>query len=283
MTTLNKTIGFLGAGNMCEAFVGALINARIFSPAMIYIRDIIPDRMEFMTRTYGVTALESNAAAVSACDIIVLAVKPQQMDAVLEEISDPSVLGGADRKLIISIAAGVPIRKIEKALYARLDGDAGARLPVIRVMPNTPALVLCGMSGMSPNARAAEEDIRDARTILEAIGKVVLFDEEKLDAVTALSGSGPAYVFYLAESMREAGVRLGLDPDDAALLSARTLEGAVKLMVERGESPESLRKKVTSPGGTTEAALTVFERRGLKEIIIDGLAAAARRSEELSG
>ena len=156
-------------------------------------------------------------------------------------------------------------------------------LPIIRVMPNTPALVLSAVSGMSPNRFVTEEDARVARTLLQAVGEVIEFEEEALDAVTALSGSGPAYVFYLVESMTEAGIQMGLEPATAASLAAATLRGAAKLLEASGEPPEELRRKVTSPGGTTAAAIDVFEKRGFKSIIIAAIASATRRAQELSG
>jgi len=149
-------------------------------------------------------------------------------------------------------------------------------------MPNTPALVLAGMSGMTPNRNSVPDDISTARTILEAMGKVIEFKEESLDAVTALSGSGPAYVFYLVESMIQGGIDMGLDPYDASILTLTTLKGSVALIEEIGESPELLRRRVTSPGGTTEEAFKVLEKKRVKETIIEAMAAAARRSKELS-
>jgi pyrroline-5-carboxylate reductase len=188
-----------------------------------------------------------------------------------------------ERKLVISIAAGFPIRKMEEILYPPLDAESVRNLPIIRVMPNTPALVLSAVSGMSPNRFVTEEDARAARTLLQAVGDVIEFEEEALDAVTALSGSGPAYVFYLVESMTEAGIQMGLEPGAAALLAAATLRGSAKLLEASGESPEELRRRVTSPGGTTAAAIDVFEKRGLKPIIIAAIASANRRAQELSG
>ncbi|MDM8526507.1 pyrroline-5-carboxylate reductase [Desulfococcaceae bacterium HSG8] len=283
MTELNKKTGFIGSGNMGEAFVGALIQTGIFSPSMIYITDISDERLDFMHRTYGVRIMSDNAGLFSECDIVVLAVKPQQMDQVLSRIADQEGYDISERKLVISIAAGITIGKIESLLYPGLDESVRKKLPIIRVMPNTPALVLAGMSGMSANSYAKDEDITITKTILEAMGKVIVFEEEKLDAVTGLSGSGPAYVFYMIESMTEAGIRLGMAPDDAATLTLATIEGAIRLMKERNESPESLRRKVTSPGGTTEAALKVMEKKGFKECMIEAIAAAAERSKELSG
>jgi pyrroline-5-carboxylate reductase len=281
VTKLFMKIGLIGAGNMGEAMIGALLKARIFQSSSIYIADIIKDRLNYLIETYGVGALEDNFQLFNQCDIVILAVKPQQLNEVLQQISRRHEYRVSDRKLIISIAAGFPLRKIEKSLYQTLNKQACQKLPIIRVMPNTPALVLAGMSGMSANRNATEEDVKTTRTILEAMGKVIEFKEESLDAVTALSASGPAYIFYLVESMIQAGINVGLEPDDAVLLSITTLKGAAKLLEESKESPKSLRHKVTSPGGTTEAALKVLEQYDFKQGIIEAIAAATRRSKEL--
>ncbi len=278
----DKKIGFIGAGNMGEAFAGALIRTEIVSPTMICMSDVSTDRLDMMAKTYGINVTSDNFALFSDCDIAVLAVKPQQMTPVLSEIAGHKDYTVRDRKLVISIAAGFPIRKIENILYPQLNEQQREKLPIIRVMPNTPALVLSGMSGMSPNRHADADDIRITRTLLEAMGKVIEFEEEKLDAVTALSGSGPAYIFYMIEAMTEAGIQTGLGADDAAIMTIATMEGAIRLLKERNESPASLRRKVTSPGGTTEAALKVMENNKFKQCIIDAVAAAARRSKELS-
>ncbi len=278
----DKKTGFIGAGNMGEAFAGALIRTEMVSPNMICMSDVSADRLDMMAKTYGINVTRDNFALFSDCDTVVLAVKPQQMTSVLSEIAGHKDYTVTDRKLVISIAAGFPIRKIENILYPPLNGQQREKLPLIRVMPNTPALVLSGMSGMSPNRHADADDIRITRTLLEAMGKVIEFEEEKLDAVTALSGSGPAYIFYMIEAMTEAGIQAGLRPDDAANMTLATMEGAIRLLKERNESPESLRRKVTSPGGTTEAALKVMENNRFRQCIIDAVAAAARRSKELS-
>lgn len=282
MEKFNKKTGFIGCGNMGEAFVGSLIQAGIFSASAIYVTDISEDRLALMRETYGVHTMTDNAALFSACDIVVFAVKPQQMDALLSEITGAGDYGVPERKLVMSVAAGIPIRKFEDALYAPLDAAARDRLPIVRVMPNTPALVLEGMSGMSANAAATPEDLTICKTILEAMGRVIEFREADLDAVTGVSGSGPAYVFYLAESMIEAGINVGLAPEDAKVLTLTTIKGALKLMEERDDSPEELRRKVTSPGGTTAAALNVLEENSVRQHIVDAIAAATRRSEELS-
>lgn len=278
----DKKIGFIGAGNMGEAFAAALIRSDIISRDMICMSDISADRLNMMAGTYGIHVTHDNFALFSDCSIVVLAVKPQQMNQAISEIAKHKDYTITDRKLVISIAAGFPIRKIEDILYSPLNAEQREKLPLIRVMPNTPALVLEGMSGMSPNRHADARDIGFTRILLEAMGKVIEFEEEKLDAVTALSGSGPAYIFYMIEAMTEAGIQVGLKPDDSAAMTLATMEGAIRLMKERKESPESLRRKVTSPGGTTEAALKVMEDKKVRQGIIDAVAAAARRSKELS-
>lgn len=282
MTAQHRKIGFLGGGNMGEAIIGALLSSRIFPEENILVSDASKDRLAYMAETYGIVAVGDNRRLFGECDTVVLAVKPQQMADVLTEVSRGRGRGAGRRTLVISIAAGFPIRKIEALLYSALDEEGARAMPIIRVMPNTPALVLAGMSGMSPNRHAGEKDIETAMEILGAMGKVIVFEEEKLDAVTALSGSGPAYVFYLIEAMTQAGIEAGLDPSDAAALTLGTLDGAVRLILAKQEAPESLRKKVTSPGGTTEAAVNVLEKNHVRRHIIDAILAAARRAEELS-
>jgi len=282
LTKLNLKTGIIGAGNMGEAFAGAMIKAKIFSPSMIFLSDINQARLDFLNKKYGVLTTTDNIKLFLDCDVVLLAVKPQHIKDLLEQITLDEKYSVARRKIVISIAAGIPIHKIEKFLYAPLDEKIQKNLPVIRVMPNTPSLVLSGMSGISLNKNVSKEDYGIAVTILEAMGKVTKFDEKALDAVTALSGSGPAYVFYLIESMVEGGVKLGLDPEDAFTLTLSTLKGAVALIEELKESPEALRQKVTSPGGTTEAAIKVFKEKKVKDSIVEAMAAAAARSKDLS-
>lgn len=282
MTKIEKKIGVLGAGNMGEAFVGALVRSKVSEPAMIGISDVRKERLDFMHATYGVLPFTDNFKLFNDCAVVILAVKPQQTEEVLQQIAGHSGYGTAARKLFISIAAGIPIRKMEELLYTPLDEGMRKKLPIVRVMPNTPALVLAGMSGMSANVNATPEDLETTRTILGALGKVMAFKEADLDAVTALSGSGPAYVFYFIESMIAGGLAAGLEPHAAETLTLQTLKGALKLLRERKEPPEALRRKVTSPGGTTEAALKVMENHQVKENIVAAIVAAVRRSKELS-
>ncbi len=283
MAELNKKIGFIGAGNMGEAMVGALIQSKTMSASMIYVNDVVDERLDLFKKMYGVHTGSDNLFLFSECDIIVLAVKPQSMDKVISGITDNGDYNVSGRKLVISIAAGVPIKKLEALLYKNLDSEGIKNLSIVRVMPNMPCLVLEGMSGMSVNKNVTDEEVKITRTILESMGKVLGFEEKDLNAVTAMSGSGPAYIFYLVESMMAAGVGLGLGEDEASELTLTTIKGAVKLLEEMKASPVELRRKVTSPGGTTEAAFNVMEKNNVKESIVEAITAAARRSEELSG
>jgi pyrroline-5-carboxylate reductase len=283
MTRMDKRVGFIGAGNMAEAMINGLIKSSLCQPNKIWASDLRQARLSQLEQAYRINTTTDNKAVFGAVDIVVLAVKPQHMDQVLEELAGtlPGAIKGV--KLVISIAAGVPIDRIERCLYRPLDQDTKGLLPIVRVMPNTPALVLAGIAGMSGNAHAKASDIENARAILEAIGQVIQFEEKDLDAVTALSGSGPAYVFYFIEAFTEVGARLGLRPSYAFRLTLETFKGAVKLLEETGESAASLRQKVTSRGGTTEAALNVLDHHGVKTRLMEAVEAAARRSKELSG
>lgn len=276
-------IGVIGAGNMGEAFIGALIRSNVSAPSNLMVSDINPERLDYLKKTSGINTLTDNCVLFSECDVVILAVKPQVMDQVLTGITQTknyAVTG--DRKRVISIAAGITIKKLESIFYTPLDENSIQKLPIIRAMPNTPALVLSGMAGISGNAHTTGEDLEIAEMLLSAMGRVITVEESDMDAVTALSGSGPAYIFYLAESMIDAGIQLGFDPRTAHTLTINTMKGALKLMEEKDESPESLRKKVTSPGGTTEAAIKVLDTQSVKQIIIEAIAAAAERSRELS-
>jgi pyrroline-5-carboxylate reductase len=280
---LCKKIGIIGAGNMGEAIAGAMIRSGLNTPAELFVSDIREERLTALKRSYNINTSKDNFILFKECEILILAVKPQVMEKVLLDLTGKDGYSNlSEKKLIISIAAGIPIKKLEKLLYTPLDKSASEMLPIIRAMPNTPALVLSGMSGMSGNRYASAEDIQTAGTILKAMGEVVEVKEEDLDAVTALSGSGPAYAFYLSEIMIDAGISLGFDPGTAVTLTLKTIEGALKLMQESKEPPEILRQKVTSPGGTTEAAFQILDSNRVKETFIEAIKKAAERSRELS-
>lgn len=281
MKDIHKAIGFIGAGTMGEAMIGALISSGTFSASSITACDTNIDRLDTLKRGYGIHVTEDCTALFARSDVIILAVKPHIVGNILQLIAGDKNYRIVQRKLVISIAAGVTISKLEKFLYESLDSTARSQLPIIRVMPNTPSLVMAGMSGMSPNAHTTANDLAIAKTILKAMGNVIEFKEADLDAVTAISGSGPAYVFYYIESMIEAGVRAGLSAEDASQLVVTTIKGAVKLLEEKGDSPQHLRRLVTTPGGTTEAAIKVLETRHVQQAIVEAIAAAAEKSREI--
>ena len=271
MSLKNKTIVFLGAGNMGEALIRGLLSAKTVLPSQIIATDVRAEQREFLAKKFRVRTLNDNAEAVRVADIVVLAVKPQQMGEVLagfKPVMSPS-------KLVVSIATGVTTDFIEREL--------GDKARVVRVMPNTPALVGVGAAALAKGAHATDDDLEAAESIFAAVGISVRVEEKLLDTVTALSGSGPAYVFYMTEAMIKAGVAAGLDEGLAKKLAVQTVYGAGKLLVESGEEPASLRRKVTSPGGTTEAALKVMSERKLEEVFAEAIKAAEKRSRELSG
>jgi pyrroline-5-carboxylate reductase len=258
------TIGFVGGGNMAEALIKGIIRARSYTPENIFVSDIRAERLELLAGKYGVTALENNAELAERVEMLVLSIKPQNMTDALESIKN--AVGGV--ALVIYIAAAL--------------GD----IAIVRVMPNTPALIGEGASALSANEKA-KPLLDNAMEIFSAVGKaVVVQDESLIDAVTAVSGSGPAYYFLLTEEMVKAGVRLGLPQDVAKDLVLQTAKGAGLLAVEadkNNESPAELRRKVTSPGGTTEAALKTLAENDFSRLITDALTAARDRSRELSG
>jgi pyrroline-5-carboxylate reductase len=266
-------IGFLGGGNMAEALIRGVLTAKIFEPANIFVSEIRPERLAFVVKEYGVRPAYTNAALAAAVDILVLSVKPQNMADALQSIKavfKPDTL-------VVSIAAGIKVENITAVL-----GDVAA----VRVMPNTPALIGEGASALFANEKA-KPLFEKARGIFSAVGKAVVVDDEGLiDAVTAVSGSGPAYYFLLMEEMTKAAVQLGLSDDVARTLVLQTAKGAAILAVEadkEGESPAELRQKVTSPGGTTEVALKVFADGKISELIAAAVTRARQRSRELSG
>ncbi len=281
MKDIHKVIGFIGAGTMGEAMIGALISSGTFSASSITACDTNSDRLDTLKRAYAIHVTEDCTALFAQSDVIILAVKPHIVGNILQLIAGGKNYRIVQRKLVISIAAGVTISKLEKFLYEPLDSTARSQLPIIRVMPNTPSLVMAGMSGMSPNPHTTANDLVIAKTILKAMGNVIEFKEADLDAVTAISGSGPAYVFYYIESMIEAGVRAGLSAEDASELVITTIKGAVKLLEEKGDSPQHLRRLVTTPGGTTEAAIKVLETRHVQQAIVEAIAAATEKSREI--
>lgn len=271
MPLRDKTIAVIGAGNMGEALVRGLLVSKAIEPHQLIAADVRAHRLEQFSTQFGIEVVDDNSAAVADADIVLLAVKPQQMAEVLRGLR-----GRIPReKLLISIAAGIPTSKIELEL-----GD-GTR--VVRVMPNTPAQIGEGAAALCKGRHATDEDLAAANAILSAVGITVSTDEVHLDAVTALSGTGPAYVFLIAEAMIKAGTEVGLSQELARKLTLQTIIGAAKLLLQSGEEPAELRRKVTSPNGTTEAAMKVMTEGRLVEVFIEAVKAAASRSRELSG
>jgi pyrroline-5-carboxylate reductase len=265
-----KRVAFIGCGNMGSALISATLRSGLISMDKVLVTDVRPERLNYIKEREGISTTEDNREAVERSEVIVLTVKPQVMGKVLSEIKN--VVTGD--KIIISIAAGITTGFIEETL--------GREVPVVRVMPNTPALVKTGASGISPGKYAGEEEETIAEQMMRGVGIVVKVPEQMLDAVTALSGSGPAYIFYVIESLIEAGMEMGLSEDAARTLVGQTVLGAAIMVMETGESPEVLRAKVASPGGTTEAALKYLEEKGFQKILIAAVKEAARRSKELS-
>jgi pyrroline-5-carboxylate reductase len=266
---LGQTIAFIGAGNMAEALVKGLLRAGVAAPQEIICTDRRPERGPELGQKYGVRFTQANLAAVKEAGIVVLSVKPQVMDKVLDEIG--AALDAS--KLVISIAAGIPILAIERKV--------GHGVRVIRTMPNTPALVGAGATALSPGEHATEADLTQAKALFDAIGMTVVVDEPLLDAVTGLSGSGPAYIFLIIEALADGGVKAGLARAQAQDLAAQTVFGSAKLLIETGEHPGRLKDQVTSPGGTAIAGLHTLEAGGLRTTLMNAVEAATNRSREL--
>ncbi len=264
---MRPSVAVLGVGAMGEAIVRGLLGAGWEQPELTTAvrREV---RLHDVETRIGVTCHLDASAAVAGRDVVVVAVKPRDVEGLLKSIAG---LVGEDQ-VVISIAAGVPISVFETALHG---------VPVLRAMPNTPSLVGEGVTAVAGGTWVSEDHVARARRVLEAVGHVSVMDEGLLDAVTAVSGSGPAYVFLLAEALEEAAVREGLPHDIATALVHQTVRGAGHLLTETTARPGELRAQVTSPGGTTAAAVHVLEERGFRAVVEDAVRAAAARSREL--
>ena len=261
-------VGFLGFGNMGGAILYGLLESGTLAPRQAIVCDKDESKNGAACRL-GAELADSPGDLARECDVLLLAVKPQDMEATLAELAQ----NGAARPLIISVAAGVSVDFVRERL--------GAEARVIRAMPNTPALVRAGATGLAPGPGCGDDELRIARTIFEAVGIVEIVEEPLMDAVTALSGSGPAYFFYMVECMAAAAEKQGLSKPQAARLAAQTLYGAGCLLTKSGESARVLRERVTSKGGTTEAALACLREQGLDELADAAVASAVSRSREL--
>ena len=267
----NKRVAFIGSGNMAEALIKGLVRSGLLEASSITACDRDPARLEHLAKTYGVGTSKKNGEGARSAGVLIVAVKPANVQDALESIRasvDPS-------KLVLSIAAGVKLSSLETAL--------GEGVPVIRAMPNGPALAGCGMSAVCGGSSVSVDGMEEAKALLGAVGDVIEVEEGMMDAVTAVSGSGPAYFFYLVEALENAAVAAGFSPAVARRLAVKTAAGSMSWLEETGSSPEELRIKVMSPGGTTEAAIGFLEERDFTGLVAGAVEAAIARSRELGG
>jgi pyrroline-5-carboxylate reductase len=265
---IDQRIAFLGAGNMANALIRGLIRSGE-KPSNITATVKREERKVDLEKTHGIVVSFDNVEAAHEADVVVLAVKPQAMDALLTQISEVI----EPKKLVISIAAGVPIAAIERRF------PQGAR--IVRSMPNTPALVGLGATAVSGGEHATMKDLELAKKLFDAVGTTWVLDESALDAVTGLSGSGPAYIFLIIEALSDAGVKVGLSRHVALKLAAQTVYGSAKLLLETGEHPGTLKDQVTSPGGTAIAGLHTLEAGGLRTTLMNAVESATLRAKQL--
>jgi pyrroline-5-carboxylate reductase len=266
-----KRIGFVGAGNMAGAIIKGLLRTGRYTPDDVWVSDAADAQVRRLKRLYKVDGTRDNRVLVRGSQTIVLAVKPQVMAQVLEDVRPEAT----PKKLFVSIAAGFPLQRLEQGL--------GGRARVVRVMPNTPSLIGKGMSVAVAGAHATPADLKQTLKLFSACGEAVaITGEALLDAVTALSGSGPAFVYLFAEALIDGGIRGGLSPQLATKLCFQTLAGAAGMLLESGMSPRELRDMVTSPGGTTLAGLGTLEQHHFRETVIAAIEAATRRAHELA-
>jgi pyrroline-5-carboxylate reductase len=265
-----RRIAVLGAGKIGEALIGGLVSSGWREPGELVATSRRPERVQELAERYGVHATTSNAEAVAGAGIVVVAVKPQDIEALLGEI------GGlvSEEQTVLSIAAAIPT--------ALIEGHLLARVPVVRAMPNAPSAVHEGIAGIAAGAHAAEEHLAAAEEVLAHLGRVVRVPENQMDAVTAVSGSGPAYFALLAEAMIEAGILLGLSREISTQLVVQTMLGTAKQLRDTNTHPVELREMVTSPGGTTIAAIRELERAGVRAAFLNAIQAAMDRSRELA-
>jgi pyrroline-5-carboxylate reductase len=266
----NKKIGFIGGGNMGEALINGLISSGSSSPENIICSDVSVEKLEKLQKRFGITVTTDNHQVVAKADIVIYAIKPQIMVQVLKETATSLNMS----KLVISIAAGVPLAAIESCLNKDLR--------LIRVMPNVAVAVGEGAAAIAAGEHARKEDISLTMDIFNAVGRCVFLKENHLmDAITGLSGSGPAYIFLIVDAMADAGVKMGLSRQDALALSSQTVLGAAKLLIETKAHPGQLKDSVTSPGGTAIAGLHTLEKGGLRTTLINAVETATTRSKEL--
>jgi len=265
----SRRIGMLGAGNMAGALIRGLLASKSVQTTQIVASDVRADHLKDLEKQYGIKTYTDNKQLAAWANLVVLAVKPQVVDRVLDQMADSF----APDTLLVSVAAGVPIKSLE----ARLP----AHVRVVRAMPNTAAIALAGATGIAGGTRSTAEDLEVTQALFAAVGRSVVLDESLIDAVTGLSGSGPAYIMLMIEALADGGVKVGLHRDTALLLAAQTVYGSAKLLLETGEHPGRLKDMVTSPGGTAIAGLHTLEIGGLRRTLIDAVESATKRAIEL--
>ncbi|MBL0715716.1 MAG: pyrroline-5-carboxylate reductase [Desulfosarcina sp.] len=265
----SKKIGFIGAGNMAEALIKGLTGSKTVDPVQITASDPLADRLSFMESTYGIKTTQDNHHLVETAAVLVLAVKPQ---VVTEVLTDMAPFTGAS-KLVVSIVAGLTTAAMQKTLAADTR--------IIRTVPNTPVFVGEGMVAIASDGPARREDYATAAALFNPVARTAFIAEKLMDAALGVSGSGPAYVFLMIEALADGGVKMGLPRETAQTLAAQTMLGAAKMCLESGKHPGQLKDMVTSPAGTTIAALHRMEAAGVRAALIEAVEAAARRAEEL--
>lgn len=265
----DKKVVFIGSGNMAEAIISGFVKYDIVKATNIFCNDISQERLQYMARTYAISVQQDKSEILQKADIVFLAIKPQNFKSVLEEYGKQI----AKAKMIVSVAAGITTKVIEKYLTKKSV--------LIRVMPNTPALVGKGAMAVCGGKNATQEHINDIADLFSVIGRVVVVDESLMNAITAISGSGPAYVFYFSEVMRQAAENIGVPADMAKELVYQTIFGSGKMLIESGLDDTVLRKNVTSPNGTTERAMEEFMSSDFKQIVFSAIEKAKKRAEEL--
>ncbi len=268
MDLSEKRFAIVGAGNMGLALLRGLLDSRSLHPQNITVRNKRKERSDLLVQKYGVRTATTNADCVRGADVVILSVKPQIFSKVLEEMKSE-----VQNALMISVAAGISTRRIEH--------EIGGAPRVIRAMPNTPALIKEGATAICAGEYANEDDVQLAQTVFAKVGRVVVVDEVHLDAVTGLSGSGPAYIFLIIEAFADAGVKVGLSREIAMELAVQTIQGSARMLQQLGEHPGKLKDQVTSPGGTAIAGLHTLEEGGLRTTIMNAVEAATNRAKEL--
>ena len=266
---LKEKVGFIGGGKMGEALCKGIINAKLSEAGNIIVSDVVVERCRMLAKEIGVKTTQNNKDVASFADVIILAVKPQMMGEVLDQLKNDIT----HRHIVVSIAAGIPIRFIESRLLA------GIR--IIRVMPNTPCLIGVSATAFALGKSATDADGQLVLNLFNAVGKVFKLDEKYLDAVTGLSGSGPAYVYLFIEALSDGGVKMGLPRDVATVLAAQTVMGSAKMVLETGQHPAQLKDAVTSPGGTTVEGISKLEDGGFRSTVINAVEAATLKSKKL--